>query len=158
MEAMAQIDTCPPSELSGLMARAKKQITHLFQIKALYLAIKQQEAQLRALVEAGTGSRAPAVAPKQPAPAKPAAAAAARPAPASAAAKPADYSALAAMNAKLHNALARLESVVCGAPPSQRGTQRLRFEREGISVVERAGQGGAAVRCVERLQGVGVSV
>lgn len=107
MEAMAQIDSCPPGELSALMARAKKQISHLFQIKALYLAIKQQETQLRALVDAGTGSRVPNLAPKRPAPQAPRA----RTQPSAAAPKTTDYAGLSSMNAKLHNALARLEAV-----------------------------------------------
>lgn len=107
MEQMASIDSCPPSELSGLMARAKKQITHLFQIKALYLAIKTQEKQLRALVDAGTGKRVPNIAPKTPAPAKPAKPAAAKPVASGAV----NVDALATLNAKMVDALKRLETV-----------------------------------------------
>ncbi len=122
MEQMASIDTCPAGELAGLMARAKKQITHLFQIKSLYLAIKQQEAQLRELVDAGTGKRVPKIAPSKPAPqapkpkpaaAKPAAAAIKPAAAAASSVAPANYAQISAMNTALHNALARLEKVVC---------------------------------------------
>src|SRR4051794_4269049 len=110
MEVMASVDSCPPTELAALMARAKTQTAHLFQIKALYMSIKQQAAQLRSLVEAGTGKRAPNLAPKQaslpfakPSAAKP-----------SAARRPmtnADVDMLKVMNAKLMNEHSKLEAI-----------------------------------------------
>jgi hypothetical protein len=51
MDELARIDVCPAGQVASLMAKAKNDIQSLQRVQALYVALRQQEAKLSALLK-----------------------------------------------------------------------------------------------------------